>query len=1038
MHHSSHLNRRSIAPKHAAVLRLRGWLHFGIVCILAVLFSAPEFNVQRAVAQEKAFSPPVLSAAEMSWLARHPDIGLAIDTGWAPFEFVGDDGVYKGMAAEYIRLVEERLGIRLRIDTKRTWPEMVEAVKAHELDAFSLVVETPKRDEYLNFTKPYISFPMVIVALDTEPYIDGIAALRNLTVSVVESYASHELLVQNHPDLKIRPASSVREGLEAVSNGQAHAFIGNLAVASQVIREAGITNLKISGQTPYRFELSMAVRKDWPELIPILQKGLDSITPAERDAIYNRWIRVKYRKDADYRIVLAVVLIGAIVLGVILVWNRKLKSEIHRRHAVEASLDHERRRFKEIIESTNVGTWEWNVQSGETEFNDRWAEIIGYSLDELKISVGDFRVTLTHPVDLVKSRDVMEDAFRQKLDHYECEIRMRHKKGHWVWIRDRGKVVEWGHDGRPLRVSGTHSDITERKKSEARLQLAASVFTSVLEGIAITDPDGIIIDVNDAFSRITGHDRPAMIGQDLRQLNSVDDDPEFYDTLWRELQGHGKWSGEIWKNRKNGDRYAETLTISTVRDDNGIPQHHIVLVSDVTGIKDHQRQLESLAHFDALTGLPNRVLLADRLRTAMARAQRQNKQLAVAYIDLDGFKAVNDTHGHEAGDELLISVSARMQEVLREVDTLSRLGGDEFVAVLTDLEDPDRCGQILDRLLATVGKPVDLDGISPQVSASIGVTFFPQPENVEPDQLMRQADQAMYQAKLTGKNRYHLFDGHQDRVVKDHHENLFRARRALARNAFELYFQPVVNMQTGEIASAEALLRWNDEERGLLTPGEFRWALDDHPLAVDLGEWVIDAALARISAWQAVGLSVPVSINVGVRHLGHEDFAMRLKALLTRHPDVKPDRLTIEVAGFQDLLEMPGVVTTMGECRAIGVHFALDDFGVGHASLKHLEALPVTEVKTDRSLVAGLGQPDANPAVLQGILSLANAFDVAVTAKGVETPVQGRSLAGLKCESAQGYAIAYPMPADAFCDWARSWNPDRLWSNAHPGVTAAG
>lgn len=1015
-----------------------GWLHLSLTCILALLFAADALNAPHAFAQDRPSSTLILTEAEKAWLARHPDIGLAIDTGWAPFEFVDDEGAYRGMAAEYIRLVEKRLGIQLRIDTKRKWPEMVEAVKAHDLDAFSLVVKTPNRDAYLNFTEPYISFPMVIVALDTEPYIDGIPALRNLTVSVVESYASHELLVQNHPDLKLRPASSVREGLEAVSNGLAHAFIGNLAVASQVIREAGITNVKISGQTPYRFELSMAVRKDWPELIPILQKGLDSVTPEERDAIYNRWIRVKFREDADYRIVFAVIMIGAIILGVILVWNRKLKNEIRQRHSVEASLDHERRRLKEIIESTNVGTWEWNVQSGEIEFNERWAEIIGYSLDDLKKSVGDFRVTLTHPDDLAKSRDLMEDAFRKTLDHYECEIRMRHKDGSWVWIRDRAKVVEWGPDGKPLRVSGTHSDITERKKSEARLQLAASVFTSVLEGIAITDPDGIIIDVNDAFLHITGHERTAMVGQDLRNLNSVDDDPNFYDTLWRELQEHGKWSGENWKVRKDGGRYAETLTISSILDENGIPQHHIVLVSDITGIKDHQRQLENLAHFDALTGLPNRVLLADRLRTAMARAQRHNKQLAVAYIDLDGFKAVNDTHGHEAGDDLLIALSTRMQEVLREVDTLSRLGGDEFVAVLTDLEDPNRCTQILDRILATVGLPVDLDGISPRVSASIGVTFFPQPENVEADQLMRQADQAMYQAKLTGKNRYHMFDGHRDRVVKNHHENLFRARRALARDAFELYYQPVVNLQTGKIVGAEALLRWNDDERGLLTPGEFRWALDDHPLAVDLGEWAINTALARISAWQEAGLSIPVSVNIGTQHLAHNDFAMRLKALLAMHADVQPDRLTIEVAETPGLLDMPGVVETMRECRAAGVHLALDDFGAGHASLEHLKELPVTQAKTDPRLVRDLGERDTNPAVLQGILSLANAFNVVVTAKGVETPAQGEALIGVRCENAQGYAIAYPMPAEEFCKWARGRNPDQLWTTNPNDVTAAG
>ena len=251
-----------------------------------------------------------LTPDEQAWLDAHPVVRLAVDIDWAPFEFVDERKTYQGMAADYIRLVEERLGIRLEVDTEKPWPMMVKAVKARDLDAFSLVVRTPQRDEFVNFTQPYISFPMVIVTLEDEPFIDGIEALRNDVVAVVESYASHDLLAGNHPSLNLLLAANVREGLEAVSTGQAYAFVGNLAVAAKVIREAGLTNLKISGQTPYRFELSMAVRKDWPELVTILQKALDSISPEDRDRIYNRWIRLKFHEEVDFRIVLAVLVGG--------------------------------------------------------------------------------------------------------------------------------------------------------------------------------------------------------------------------------------------------------------------------------------------------------------------------------------------------------------------------------------------------------------------------------------------------------------------------------------------------------------------------------------------------------------------------------------------------------------------------------------------------------------------------------------------------------------------------------------------------------
>lgn len=410
--------------------------------------------------------PLSLSQAEKAWLAEHPDIRLAVDIDWAPFEYVDEQKRYQGMAAEYIRLVEQRLGIILKIDKERPWPKMVEAVKNRDLDAFSLVVRTPQRDQFVNFTKPYISFPMVIVTLDDQPFIDGIVALHDRNVAVVESYASHDLLVRNHPDLELRLASNVQKGLEAVSNGQSYAFIGNLAVATQVMRDVGISNLKISGQTPYRFELSMAVRKDWPELIPILQKALNSISPEERDQIHNRWIRVKFQEEVDLRLFLSILGVGLLIMAIILIWNRKLQLEVDQRQRAEAELDTERQHLKEIIWGTNIGTWEWNVQTGETIFNERWADIIGYTLDELLPTNIDTWVKYAHPDDLGRSQDLLEKNFSRELDHYECEARMRHKNGHWVWVTDRGKVVEWTADGKPLRMSGTHTEITERKKLE--------------------------------------------------------------------------------------------------------------------------------------------------------------------------------------------------------------------------------------------------------------------------------------------------------------------------------------------------------------------------------------------------------------------------------------------------------------------------------------------------------------------------------------------------------------------------------------------
>lgn len=314
-----------------------------------------------------------------------------------------------------------------------------------------------------------------------------------------------------------------------------------------------------------------------------------------------------------------------------------------------------------------------------------------------------------------------------------------------------------GGEASALRRAIRYAMLRRRRDADARL--AASVFSTAREGIVITESDGTIINVNEAFTRITGYSHDEAVGRNPRFLSSGRQSKEFYDTMWSDLNEKGHWSGEVWNRRKNGEVYAEMQTVSIVRDpDGGAAVHYVALFSDITSVKDHQKQLEHIAHFDALTNLPNRVLLADRLRQAMTLARRQAKLVAVAFLDLDGFKAVNDNYGHEAGDQLLIALAARMKNVLRESDTLARIGGDEFVAVLVDLSDIEHCIPMLNRLLTAAAEPVLFGENRLQVSASLGVTFYPQIEEIDADQLQRQADQAMYQAKLGGKNRYYLFD----------------------------------------------------------------------------------------------------------------------------------------------------------------------------------------------------------------------------------------------------------------------------------------
>jgi diguanylate cyclase (GGDEF)-like protein/PAS domain S-box-containing protein len=337
-----------------------------------------------------------------------------------------------------------------------------------------------------------------------------------------------------------------------------------------------------------------------------------------------------------------------------------------------------------------------------------------------------------------------------------CELRMVKHDGMPFWAQLTGTTTQNADGNTVCRL--VLSDITEGKQAEEKLQLAASVFTHTHEGIMITAVDGTIIDVNDAFSRITEYSRAEVLGQSLQFLNFSFQEKEFYAAIWNDLVEKGQWSGEVWNRRKNGEVYAVIQNISAVRDDQGNIQRFVSLFSDITLLKEHERELEHIAHHDVLTGLPNRVLLADRLQQGMAQTRRQKKLMAVAFLDLDRFKTINDDYGHEAGDQLLITVAIRMKQTLRESDTLIRLGGDEFVVVLLDLADIEASVPMLNRLLAAAGESVQFGDITLKVSASLGVTFYPQTKNIDADQLLHQADQAMYQAKQAGKNRCHFFD----------------------------------------------------------------------------------------------------------------------------------------------------------------------------------------------------------------------------------------------------------------------------------------
>ena len=457
------------------------------------------------------------------------------------------------------------------------------------------------------------------------------------------------------------------------------------------------------------------------------------------------------------------------------------------------------------------------------------------------------------------------------------------------------------------------------------------------------------------------------------------------------------------------------------------------LMMDMVERKRTQNRVEHLAYHDALTRLPNRALLADRLQQAVAQARRDRKRLAVCYLDLDNFKPINDIHGHEKGDQVLIEVARRLNESVRAGDTVARLGGDEFVLLLGDLTDIEECEHAIDRVLTALQVPFIVASQSTMLSASIGVTLYPD-DSADPGILLRHVDQAMYAAKQAGGHRYRWFNTDCERRARDYRETLQQVRDGLAAGEFCLYYQPKVDMRRGVVFGTEALIRWQHPDEGLLPPIRFIPAIQMSALAITLDQWVLNEALRQVVAWKRQGLDLWVSVNLSNRYLQQPDLVAQLQALLAAHPAAPAHRLLLEILEMTTLKDIKTVSTMIADCRQLGVHFALDDFGAGYSSLACLKNLPIDFLKIDQSFVRDMLADASALAIVKGVIGLAETFQLGVIAEGVETLAQGRRLINLGCNLAQGYGIARPMSPEQIPDWIAGWTLPEEWAQMGDGV----
>jgi len=554
-------------------------------------------------------------------------------------------------------------------------------------------------------------------------------------------------------------------------------------------------------------------------------------------------------------------------------------------------------------------------------------------------------------------------------------------------------------------------DITEHKQAQERLRLAATVYETSQEGMTVTDATGRIVSVNRAFSEITGYTESEVLGRNPSLLKSGRHDSEFYRALWRAIRETGRWQGEIWNRRKNGEIYPEWLSINAVCDDEDRVSHYVAAFSDITRVKESEERLEQLAHYDPLTGLPNRLLLQARLTHAIGRARREGHRVGLLYLDLDRFKDINDSLGHPAGDELLMGIAGRLAPRIRAEDTLARQGGDEFVLLLERLDDPQGAAQLAQSILHLLADPFLIAGREVYISASIGISLFPD-DAADATQLSRNADSALYQAKTGGRNTYRFYTEALTRAAEERLALEGDLRRALERGEFEVYYQPQVDTFDGRLVGVEALVRWNHPQQGLVSPARFIPVAEETGLIVPLGEWVLRSACVQAKAWLDAGLPpLNLAVNLASRQFREHDLAERVAAILaeTGYP---AGRLELEITESAIMEQGEEAIAMLRQLKGLGVSIAIDDFGTGYSSLAYLKRFPVDKLKVDRGFIRDIPEDQNDMEIAATIIAMAKNLRLKVLAEGVETEAQLAFLQVHGCETYQGYLFSRPVPAE--------------------------
>ncbi len=947
-----------------------------------------------------------LTEAEQDWLHNHPVIKVVVDSKWAPIEFIDDKGELQGITADYLRKLEQIVGIHFHINKTKTWAQGLEKIKQHELDMISSVKQLAEREPFLNFTEPYLSLPMAIFARQDVPFIADLSMLSGKKVVVVKGYATHIFLEKYHPQIPLIIVNDIAAALEKLDQGEAYAFVGSILTTSYYLGKLGLSHIRVVGETPYEWNQSIGVRKDWPELTSILNKAFATISLEEHNAIFRRWVTVKYEHGFDYQRLWQIIAFFMLILLFILHRHYQLLQHRKAQTHIQLALEKSEEKFRDLFNESVAAIYVLDAKKYFIDVNDAGERLLGYNKEQL------LSMNFT---DIDLEPDSLEQTYQPLLRGgciHNHEQQLRCQNGHIITVLNNSRALkEDPHSTRIIGIQSTLIDITERNQAIAKLQEREQTYRALVEtthtGYLIINEQGMVLDANAEYIRLTGHYKLEQIqGHNILEWTAEHDKERNAQAINRCLHLGFFRDLQIDYIHENAHIIPIEVNATVVTDNH--KTRILALCRDITERRKQEAHILHQAHFDPLTELPNRLLALNNLEQLIKDSKRNYERGAVLFLDLDDFKKINDTLGHDVGDILLQQATQRLLSTVRDNDIVARLGGDEFIVLLGRLKSISDVSRVAEGLLNSFRHAFLIHERELILTVSIGIAIYPD-DGYSASELLRNADAAMYHSKEQGRNTYSFFTESMNEDVSQRLRLEEQMHGALKRQEFQVYYQPQVELKSGKIIGCEALLRWHNPVLGQVSPVIFIPVAEQTGLIIPLGKFVLTEALASTAQWQrSYTDEFTIAINLSPSQFRDPNLVNFVKQAIQ---ESQVDAKSVELEITEGVL-MSGhayIDDALQALSQLGISISMDDFGTGYSSLSYLRNYPFNVLKIDKEFIQDLNEDPADRELVNAAIAMAHGLGLKVVAEGVETQAQWDLLSAQQCDYGQGNLFSLPL-----------------------------